>query len=264
MSVSEEDRSAERKIIALEAFDDNYIWLIREGEHAAVVDPGDAEPVLDYLRDEHLRLIAILNTHHHGDHVGGNARLLEYARVPVYGPRDEAIATVTERTGDGDTVSLTELTLRLRVLGIPGHTAGHIAFVGEGYLFCGDTLFACGCGRLFEGTPAQMLSSLDKLAGLPDHTEVYCGHEYTLANLRFARAVEPTNVEISQREKSAKDLRARSMPTLPTNIVLEKLTNPFMRSREPKVIKAVQTWAGRDLSDPVSVFAALRAWKDRF
>lgn len=251
-------------IVPLPAFQDNYIWLLRKGEYAAVVDPGDAEPVLRYLQQERLQLAAILNTHHHHDHVGGNARLLKSYSVPVFGPQREPIAALTDGLIDNDSIALPELALRFTVLAIPGHTAGHIAYFGANTLFCGDTLFAGGCGRLFEGTPAQMLSSLTRLAELPDDTAVYCGHEYTLANLRFARSADPDNIDLAVRQEHAKSLREQGLPTLPSTIALEKATNPFLRCNERAVISASSVFAGRTLTDPIAVFAALRQWKDQF
>ena len=177
------------KIIPVPAFEDNYIWLICDGRYAAVVDPGDAEPVLGHLSRHGLRLAAILITHHHGDHTGGIEALLRHAAVPVYGPRKENIPGITNPVGTGDTVRLPELGVEFAVLDVPGHTAGHIAYYGANSLFCGDTLFTCGCGKLFEGTPAQMHASLQKFAALPDDTQVYCAHEYTLENIRFAKKV---------------------------------------------------------------------------
>ena len=183
----------EIEIFPVCAFNDNYIWTLRQDGKAAVVDPGDAAPVLDYLRAEKLELTAILNTHHHADHVGGNAELLSHYRVPVYGPHDERIPTVSHRLREGDRFTLAHFGIEFSIFEIPGHTRSHIAFYGSDMLFCGDTLFACGCGRLFEGTPQQMYTSLAKLAALPDPTRVYCGHEYTIANIRFARAAESEN-----------------------------------------------------------------------
>ncbi|OJY07835.1 MAG: hydroxyacylglutathione hydrolase [Nitrosospira sp. 56-18] len=259
------------RIVPVRAFADNYIWVIRDHRHAAVVDPGDASPILDYLRHEKLQLAAILNTHHHRDHVGGNEMLLREFPVPVYGPATEAIPTVTHplrecagRESDEGVVYLREFTLSFRVLDIPGHTAGHIAYYGGNMLFCGDTLFACGCGRLFEGTPGQMVASLQKLADLPKDTEVYCGHEYTLNNIRFARTVEPGNQELLEREKAVEALAKQHVPTLPSTIGLEKATNPFLRCGEPEVISSASAKMNKPLNDPVSVFAALRDWKNRF
>jgi hydroxyacylglutathione hydrolase len=259
------------RIVPVRAFTDNYIWVIRDHCHAAVIDPGDASPVLDYLRHEKLQLIAILNTHHHHDHVGGNGMLLREFPVPIYGPAAEAIPTVThpmhecaDRESDEGVVYLREFTLSFRVLDIPGHTAGHIAYYGGNMLFCGDTLFACGCGKLFEGTPKQMAASLQKLADLPRDTQVYCGHEYTLSNIRFARAVEPGNQELLKREKTVEASVKQHIPTLPSTIEQEKATNPFLRCDQPEVIRSASAHANKPLNDPVSVFAALRDWKNQF
>lgn len=251
-------------IVPVRAFSDNYIWVIRDQHYAAVVDPGDAAPVLDYLRRENLQLVAILNTHHHNDHVGGNAALLKEFPVPIYGPANESIPTLTHRLVEGDTVHLAEFSLSFSVLDIPGHTAGHIAYYGANLLFCGDTLFACGCGRLFEGTAQQMHASLQKLAALPDETLVYCGHEYTLANIRFARQVEPGNPALIELEAAAERLRASDIPTLPSTLAMEKATNPFLRCDQPQVIHAASGYLGKPLPDPVSVFAAVRSWKNDF
>lgn len=258
-------------IVALRALADNYIWVIRDHCHAAVVDPGDAAPVLDYLHRENLKLIAILNTHHHNDHVGGNAALLREFTVPVHGPANESIPTLTHRLkecsdheSEEGNAYLPEFSLTLRVLDIPGHTAGHIAYYGANLLFCGDTLFACGCGRLFEGTAKQMLDSLQKLADLPKETEVYCGHEYTLNNIRFARIVEPGNQALIEREAVVKKLREQNLPTLPSTIAMEKATNPFLRCNQPEIIRNAGIHARKPLSDSVSVFAAIREWKDHF
>ncbi len=250
-------------VIPIPAFEDNYIWVIRNGRCAAAVDPGDAAPLLDYLGREGLRLVAVLNTHHHGDHVAGNADLLARFEVPVYGPKREHIATVSEPLEEGDRVRLPELSLELAVLDIPGHTAGHIAYYGANALFCGDTLFGCGCGRLFEGSPAQMHASLQKLARLPDDTLVYCAHEYTLANIRFAKSVEPCNGDLAQREETDRRARSENRPTLPSTIGLERRTNPFLRCDQPEIIRAASAHAGMDLPDTVAVFRAVREWKDR-
>lgn len=253
-----------REIVPLRAFSDNYVWTLRDERCAAVVDPGDARPVFDYLEREKLELVAILNTHHHADHVGGNAALLSRWKVPVFGPRDERIAEVTRGLRDGERFVLPHFGIEFAVLEIPGHTRSHIAFYGDGMLFCGDTLFAAGCGRLFEGTPRQMHDSLTRLAALPDATRVYCGHEYTLANVRFARVAEPDNAALRELEAEAKALRERDLPTLPSTIGREKATNPFVRVTQPAVIASASARAGRPLDDPVSVLAAIREWKNSF
>ena len=255
---------SELQVVPVPAFADNYIWVIRDRQHAAVVDPGDAEPVLDYLARESLTPVAILATHHHGDHVGGVGALRRRFPVPVYGPRAERIAEVTAPLAEGDRVELPALGLAFDVLEVPGHTAGHIAYVGHGWLFCGDTLFACGCGRLFEGTAAQMHRSLAKLARLPGDTGVYCAHEYTLSNIRFARAADADNAALAERERREAERRAAGRPTLPSTIGLELATNPFLRCEDPGVQRAASERAGRALSDPVEVFATLRDWKNRF
>lgn len=252
------------EVVALRAFADNYIWTIRDAAFAAVIDPGDAQPVLDYLAREKLQLVAILNTHHHADHVGGNAALLAKTKVPVYGPRDERIAEVSERLADGQRFTLPHFNIAMETLEIPGHTRSHIAFYGDGLLFCGDTLFAAGCGRLFEGTPRQMHDSLTRLARLPDATRVYCGHEYTLSNLKFARVAEPDNRRLPELEARMQALRAADLPTLPSTIAQEKATNPFLRVAEPAIVHSASNRAAKKLEDPVSVLAEIRDWKNNF
>ena len=252
------------KIVPLKAFKDNYIWTLRNATHAAVVDPGEAPPVLAYLAAEGLKLAAILATHHHPDHVGGIAELLGSHRCPVYGPRNEPIPTLTHPVSEGDVLGIPELGAEFSVLDIPGHTRAHIAYYGLESLFCGDTLFACGCGRVFEGTPEQMYASLAKLLALPDQTKVYCGHEYTLANMQFAKAVEPANAALAAREKRDQALRDRGLPTLPSTLADEKATNPFLRCREPAVVESANKYLGSRIGDPVSVFSAIRRWKNEF
>jgi len=253
-------------VLTVPAFNDNYLWLIHDGQHAAVVDPGDAAPILAALKANQLTLTAILATHHHADHVGGVATLLESFDVPVYGPAHDRIAHVTVPLKEGDVVGLDQLGLRMRVIDVPGHTRGHIAYYAEEprWLFCGDTLFAGGCGRLFEGTPAQMLSSLDKLAALPDDTRVYCAHEYTVSNLRFALAAEPDNAAIAERLKEEQAKREQHIPTVPSTIGLEKKTNPFLRARELTVARNLQSQNKLHGNDTTAVFAALREWKNNF
>jgi hydroxyacylglutathione hydrolase len=254
------------KLIPIPAFNDNYIWMLHSAHQALVVDPGDAQPVREALAQHRLTLGAILVTHHHGDHTGGVDELRRATGAMVFGPAREPMPEPLQRLQDGDWVDL--LGLRFQVLDVPGHTAGHIAYFAEvpgdaPVLFCGDTLFSAGCGRLFEGTPAQMLNSLTRLAGLPDATRVCCAHEYTLSSLRFALAVEPNNADTLAYQSGAQQLRAADLPTLPSSIGLEKAVNPFLRSHLTSVSSRVQQ-IDPTAQDPVSVFAALRTWKDKF
>lgn len=256
-------------VLAVPAFQDNYLWVIHDGARAAVVDPGDAAPVQAALARHGLRLTAILLTHHHADHIGGVPSLLEAWPVPVFGPREDGIDLVTEPLGEGERIRVPGLDLELDVLDVTGHTLGHIAYVRRAeqanWLFCGDTLFGAGCGRLFEGTPRQMHDSLGKLAALPEDTLVYCAHEYTLSNLRFAQAVEPDNAQLAARVESDTARRAAGEPTVPSTIGLEKATNPFLRERAPRIVRSLVE-AGRLAAGapPVEAFAALREWKNRF
>ncbi len=255
-------------IIPIPALTDNYVWVVREGRHAAVVDPGDAVPVQAYLDSEGLTLTGILITHHHWDHVNGIGALAAQFRAPVFGPAREEIPGRTHALAEGDTFIVPGTGLELAVLDVPGHTAGQVAYVGanKGHpiTFTGDTLFACGCGRLFEGTPAQMVASLAKLAALPGDTRVYCGHEYTLANVRFALAVEPGNEALAERRRREQAKRDRGEPTVPSEMADEIATNPFLRAGEPAVFAAAQAHAGRPLADAVDSFATLREWKNSF
>jgi len=255
-------------IIPLNAFSDNYIWLITNGKDAIVVDPGQAAPVQHALAEHNLELTAILLTHHHQDHVGGVAELVSQTGAMVYGPASEVLPLCDVALVEGDTVSDSDMQLFLSVLDVPGHTAGHIALTGEiagqSVLFCGDTLFAAGCGRLFEGTAAQMDESLAKLAALPPSSAVYCAHEYTLSNMRWARVVEPSNQTLQRWQVRAEQQRAQGQPTLPSTIGQELSCNPFLRARQPEVAHAAAVWAERTLNSPVEVFAALREWKNNF
>ena len=249
---------------ALPAFADNYIWtLANAAGEALVVDPGDAAPVLAEAERGGLKPVAVLLTHHHPDHVGGAGEILARYDIPCYAPVDERIRHATRRVGEGDRVEVPELQLGLDVTEIPGHTLTHIAFHGGGYLFCGDTLFSLGCGRLFEGSPAQMLDSLERLAALPDHTQVCCGHEYTEANGRFARAAEPDNAEREARLDEVAALRAQGRPSLPSTLASERACNPFLRVDAPGIQASLRE-RGVDIADRVASFAALRSWKDGF
>lgn len=253
-------------LLALPAFDDNYLWLLHNGQHALVVDPGDAAPVQAMLQTLNLQLKAILVTHHHADHVGGVAQLRDAWGAQVYGPATERIPAPYTPLRQGDAPEV--LGLSWQVIDVPGHTAGHIAFFnpdvnGKPLLFCGDTLFSGGCGRLFEGTPSQMLDSLGKLAALPANTVVCCTHEYTLANLRFALAVEPGNADLQTYYSQCVESRALGQPTLPTSVANEQRINPFLRTRQAAVQAAARTFDPAADSD-VAVFAALRQWKNQF
>ena len=252
------------EVVPLRAFNDNYIWTIRDAHHAIVVDPGDAKPVIDYLAAEKLELLAVVITHHHADHIGGVKTLIASRKIPVYAPHDPRVPEATQRLAEGESITLPHFGIQLTVLEVPGHTSSHIAYHGDGLLFCGDTMFAAGCGRLFEGTPAQMHDSLSKFMRLPDDTRVYCAHEYTLANIRFARAADPANSALADWEARAKAMREVDAPTVPTTIALERATNPFVRCSEQGVITSASQHAGKPLSDPVSVLGAIREWKNNF
>lgn len=255
-------------IAPIRAFSDNYIWLLHDGRTAWVVDPGDAAPVESALQEQGLELRGILVTHHHADHVGGVDALLRGRNLPVYGPAESPAGCISERVREGDTVGV--LGLELSVIETPGHTLDHIAYYtadrgdGKPLLLCGDTLFAGGCGRVFEGTPEMLYHSLQKLMALPAATEVYCAHEYTIANLTFATAVEPENRALQQRLEQAGELRRTDRPTVPSTLADEIRTNPFVRCSEGTVRTAAEQKTGLALGDPVNVFAAVREWKNRF
>ena len=249
------------EILLIPAFKDNYIWLLVRDGRAAVVDPGDAAPVMARLEALQLRLETILITHHHVDHQGGVAELVERWHPRVFGPAEESITGCTDPLSGGETIDVLEE--RVAVLPVGGHTLGHIAYYVPGAVFCGDTLFGAGCGRLFEGTPAQMSASLGRLAALPDDTLVYCAHEYTEANLRFAVAVEPHNAALRRRSERVAGLRAAGHSSVPSTLGEEKKTNPFLRCGEPAVMAAALANGAVDTSK-VAIFAAIRGWRNVF
>ena len=255
------------RVRPVRAFSDNYIWLIDSPEargRLVAVDPGDAAPVIAELQRTGTSLAAILLTHHHSDHIGGVPELLRRWGVPVAAPDDDRIAQRTHTVRDGDRYDLPDLGLSFEILQIPGHTVSHIAFWGHGALFCGDTLFSAGCGRMFEGTPLQMNASLTKLRDLPPDTQVYCGHEYTAANLRFALTVDPGNAAALEYRSQVERLRGAGEPTLPSTIGRELRVNPFLRCDDPIVVSAAEARAGQPLEGGAQVFGVLRAWKDQF
>ena len=253
-------------LIPIPAFADNYLWLLHDGQQALVVDPGDAAPVQRVLLQNGLQLTAILVTHHHADHTGGVDTLRFETGAKVFGPASEDIPEPYEPLREGD--SINALGFDFQVIDVPGHTSGHIAYYtpdmnGKPLLFCGDTLFSGGCGRLFEGTPAQMLASLDKLAALPGNTVTCCTHEYTLSNLRFALAVDPANQALAAYQSQCENLRQQHQPTLPTSIAQELLINPFLRTRQPALISSARHFDAA-VHDDISVFSAIRQWKNQF
>lgn len=256
------------KVTPIPAFDDNYIWAIHNGTsndgtaEVVVVDPGDADPVITAIEQNGWNLRAILITHHHYDHTGGIEELTRLANVPVYGPAHESIKGLTHPLIEGDQLNFDDIGLQVKVLDTPGHTRGHICYYGKNSLFCGDTLFAAGCGRIFEGTPAQMYESLEKIRTLPETTQVYCAHEYTLQNLGFARIAEPDNQDIIKRLERITKIRENGLPSVPSTLAEEIKTNPFLRSQQPILAQNAETFAQRELTRPAEVFAVVRSWKD--
>lgn len=256
-------------VLAVPAFRDNYIWLIRAGESGAaqdqnavlIVDPGDAEVVMDAFNEMDLHPLAILITHRHADHVGGVEALVERYSLPVYGPSNEPIPALSHPVVGGEVLTFPELEARFEVIDVPGHTTGHIAYYGHGMVFCGDVIFGAGSGY-FEGSPARMYASLKKLSKLPRATAVYCAHEYTLENLRFALRVEPDNVDIKARMREAQRCWAHNQPTIPSTMELELKTNPFLRCHLASVHQAAEQFAGRPLANAEEVYAVIRYWKD--
>lgn len=255
-------------VTPLPAFDDNYIWAIQVPniDGAYVVDPGDADVVIKFLSDKQIPLLGVLITHHHHDHTGGIAKLLSYygSNTPVYGPSLENIEGVNNPLQACASITLQGIDLKAEVIEVPGHTLGHIAYVIEDALFCGDTLFSAGCGRLFEGTPQQMLTSLTRLAQVGDDKKVYCTHEYTLANLHFANRVDPNNVQLQQYTHHSEQLRASNTPTLPSSIAQERAINPFLRSHSTEIQQSLAEQFQQPINDAVKCFALLRQWKDNF
>lgn len=257
------------RIYPLSAFETNYIWIIEDERHIVAVDPGDAAPVLELLESRGRKLDAILITHHHEDHTGGVAELQQRARVPVYGPSTEAQNVVTEPLREGDSFQVADTGWRFDVLEVPGHTKGHIAYFSDTVtedpgLFCGDTLFACGCGRLFEGTSLNMLQSIDKFKKMPDNTQVFCAHEYTLDNIDWALQVDPDNQDLQVWQTQAKLLREQNKPTIPTRISMELGLNPFMRTSDETIRQSAEKYAGQSLAEPQDVLHHLREWKNSF
>ena len=252
------------EIYGLRAFDDNYIWCLRQGRAVAVVDPGDATPVLTHLEDTGGHLAAILVTHHHRDHTGGIGDLCRDREVPVFAPAAEHIAGTTHPLIGGEHIIVPGIDQEFEVIDVAGHTRGHVAYYGRGVLFCGDTLFACGCGRLFEGSPAQMHAALGRIADLPAETALYCAHEYTRSGLRFAATVEPDNPDLPARREKVDRQLAAGQASVPFSLAEELATSPFLRCQVPAVARAAASHAGALLATPLEVFTALRHWRDVF
>lgn len=252
------------KITAIPAFRDNYVWAIHDDHAAILVDPGEAAPILAWLEARHIVPSALLITHHHADHTGGIAALRARYPVPVYAPARESIPGTTHPLQGGESLVFPELDLEFSVLDTPGHTRGHLCYVGQGALFCGDTLFSCGCGRLFEGTPAQMYAALGRIRALPLDTRICCAHEYTLENLDFAQLVEPDNPALKQRRDEVNELRRLGTPSLPVSLATEIATNPFLRFDQPAVVVAASQHAKHPVEPGLAAFTELRAWRDAF
>lgn len=252
------------QIRAIPAFETNYIWVLHDERHGIIVDPGCAPVVQHFMSERNLELCAVLLTHHHHDHIGGVRDLLAGRSVPVWGPADERIAEVDHVVREGDAVRIPELDMEFGVIETPGHTRSHIVFHDDQHLLAGDTLFSVGCGRLFEGSPAQMQHSLDKLARLDPELMVYCAHEYTAANCRFALAVEPDNRELQRWSAEVEQRRSAGQITLPTRLGDELATNPFLRTRKPAVIAAARAREPESGTEPAEVFGVIRRWKDSF
>jgi hydroxyacylglutathione hydrolase len=251
------------KIIPIAALKDNYIWALVDNakQTAIIIDPGEATPVDAFLKHNGLSLLAILVTHHHWDHTNGISKLREEYQVPVYGPASQMLTGLTNQVEENDEIRIDDFPKTFKVMKMPGHTLEHVAYYAPRILFCGDTLFASGCGRIFEGTAEQMYSSLQKIASLPDDTFIYCAHEYTENNLNFAKMVEPNNMNISKRAEEVKALREKKLPSLPSSLLNEKATNPFLRCESPEIKMEVEKYAGKKLDAPVDVFTWLRKWK---
>ena len=249
-------------VTALPMFEDNYVWIIHNDHFALAIDPGDPAPLHAFLGAHRLTLLAVLITHHHRDHTGGNIWLRQHYPCPIYGPTNPRIPGITQTVQEPDVLHFAELALQLKVIDTPGHTLDHISYLGAGHLFCGDTVFGCGCGKLFEGTPEIMTRSLEKILALPDDTQVCCAHEYTLTNIAFAMTIDSSNPALRQREIADRDKRAQGLPTLPTRLALEKATNPFLRFHDPDIIAVAEAYRGTSLPHPAEVFGAIRAAKD--
>jgi hydroxyacylglutathione hydrolase len=268
-----QEKKSTIKVIAIKAFSDNYIWAVTNGNNAALVDPGDADVCISFLEEKQIILNTILITHHHADHIGGIEKLVTYCKkkqwpLTIYGPAHENIPKCDIKVKENDVINLLDIAINFTVLDLPGHTKGHIAFFSDSYsnplLFCGDTLFSGGCGRLFEGTAQQMLTSLNKLTKLPDDTKVFCAHEYTQANLNFALTVEPTNENLQNYSKKVKELRANNQATIPTSIGIEKQINPFLRSQEHAVQASAIAFDNSTKANSLDTFTTVRRWKDQF